>query len=45
MYRVVLTKNGEYKKTLYRSRTREASFVRFRKLKEENKSVIFPKKN
>lgn len=45
MYRVVLTKNGEYKKTLYRSRTREASFVRFRKLKEENKSVIFPKRN
>jgi len=45
MYRVILVKNGEYKKTLHRCRTRETSFVRFRGFKEENKSVIFPKMN
>jgi len=45
MFRVVLTKNGEYKKTLHRCRTRETSFLKFRQFKEENKSVIFPKEN
>jgi hypothetical protein len=45
MFRVVLIKNGEYKKTLHRCRTRETSFLKFRSLKEENKSVLFPKQN
>lgn len=45
MYRVILVKNGVYKKTLHRCRTRETSFIKFRELKEENKSVLFPKMN
>lgn len=45
MYRVVLLKNGKYKKTLHRCQTRETSFIRFRAFKEENKSVVFPKMN
>lgn len=43
MYRVILTRNGKYKKTLHRSRTKETSFINFRKLVEENNNVIFPK--
>jgi len=42
-YRVVLLSNGEYKKTLHRSKKRETSFIKFHKIKEENK-VLFPKK-
>lgn len=45
MYRVILTKNGEYKKTLHRCQTRETSFIRFRALIEENKKIMFPKEN
>jgi len=45
MYRVILVKNGQYKKTLHRCKTRETSFIRFREFKEENKSVMFPKQN
>lgn len=45
MYRVVLLKNGKYKKTLHRCQTRETSFIKFRAIKEENKSVVFPKMN
>ena len=45
MYRVILLKNGKYKKTLHRCQTRETSFIRFRALKEENKLVVFPKTN
>jgi hypothetical protein len=43
MYRVILTKNGEYKKTLHRSKTRETSFINYHKLLENNK-VVFPRK-
>jgi hypothetical protein len=43
VYRVVLLMNGEYKKTLYRSKTKESAFIRFHKIKEENK-IMFPKK-
>lgn len=42
-YRVILTSNGEYKKTLHRSKTRETAFIHFYKLKDENK-VFFPKR-
>jgi len=46
-YRVILVSyvNDEvrYIKTLYRSRTRESSFIRFNKLKAENK-VTYPKR-
>lgn len=43
-YRVVLTKNGKYKKTLYKSKTKESAFSHYRAIKEENK-VLFPKKH
>lgn len=45
MYRVILIKNGKYKKTLHRCQTRETSFIRFRVIKEQNKNVLFPKTN
>jgi hypothetical protein len=44
MYRVVLIKNGNYAKTLHRCETRSTSFINYRRLIEENKSVIFPKR-
>jgi hypothetical protein len=43
MYRVILTINNRYKKTLHRSKTKEASFDNFRRLIDENNNVIFPK--
>lgn len=42
-YRVVLTANGVYKKTLHRCRTRETAFINFHRIKDENK-VMFPQK-
>ena len=44
LYRVILTRNNEYVMTLHRCRTRETSFINFRKKIEENEKVIFPKK-
>ena len=44
VYRVILLANGEYKKTLYRCRTKESVFLKYHSLKEENKNVMFPKK-
>lgn len=43
-YRVVLTKNGEYKKTLHKSKTIETAFINYNLLKKENESVVFPRK-
>lgn len=45
MYRVILTKNGEYKQTLHRCKTNDTSFINFKKIIDENKSVVFPKKH
>lgn len=42
-YRVVLLCNGEYKKTIHRARTLETIFMRYHKIKEENK-ILFPKR-
>lgn len=42
-YRVILTRNGEYKKTFHKSKTRETAFKHFNALKEANK-VYFPKR-
>ena len=42
-YRVVLTKNGEYKKTLHKCQTRETAYINYRRFKKENESVIFPR--
>lgn len=44
VYRVILTCNGEYKKTLHRSKTKETCFINYHKLIDKNKSVKFPKK-
>lgn len=43
MYRVILTRNGEYKKTLHKCRRRDTSFINFRRLVDENETVMFPK--
>lgn len=43
MFRVVLISNGEYKKTLHKSKTRETAFINFHKIKNNNK-VMFPRK-
>ena len=44
VYRVVLTSNGVYKKTLHRSKTKETCFINYHKLIEANKGIKFPKK-
>jgi hypothetical protein len=43
VYRVILTRNGEYKKTLHKCKTRETAFINFHKLRKENK-VLFPQR-
>lgn len=43
-YRVVLTKNGEYKKTMHKSKTRETAYINFNRIKSEGEKVFFPKK-
>lgn len=43
MYRVILTCNGVYKKTLYACQTKETAFLNFHEIKEKNK-VLYPKK-
>lgn len=45
MFRIILIQNDKYVKTLHRCKTKETSFLRFRNLKEINKSVLFSKKN
>ena len=45
MYRVILVRNGEYKATLYKCKTRPTVFNNFRRIIEENeKEIMFPKK-
>lgn len=43
MYRVILLRNGIYKKTLHRSKGRETSFINYRQIIDENQ-IIFPRK-
>lgn len=43
LYRVILTVNGQYKKTLHRCMTRETAFINYHKIKETN-NVLYPKK-
>lgn len=43
-YRVIITRNGKYKTTLHRSKTRETAFINYHKLIDENQAVMFPKK-
>jgi len=43
LYRVILTKNGKYKKTIHRCKKRDTSFINFNRIKAENK-VFFKRK-
>lgn len=43
-YRVILTANGIYKKTLHKSKLKETSFMKYHSLIDQNKSVKFPKR-
>jgi hypothetical protein len=43
-YKVILTKNGEYKKTLHKTSKRELGFLVFHELVELNKKIMFPKR-
>ncbi len=44
IYRVILTTNGKYKKTLHKCKTKETSFMKYHSLINENQLVKFPKK-
>jgi hypothetical protein len=44
IYRVILTYNGKYKKTLHTCKTKETSFINYHNLIEKNKQIKFPKK-
>lgn len=43
-YRVILTRNGEYKATLHKCVTRATSFLKFNQIKSENEEVMFEKR-
>jgi len=43
-YRIVLTKNNEYKQTLYKCQRDETAYINYRILKKHNESVFFPRK-
>lgn len=43
-YRIVLTKNGEYKQTLYKCQKEETAFINYRVFKKRNEGVFFPRK-
>ena len=44
VYRVILLRNGKYKKTMHRCRTEDTSFINYQIIKKENEGVIFPRK-
>lgn len=44
MYRLVLISNGVYKKTLLKSNSKKSLFVSYRMFKDNNKSILFPKR-
>jgi len=44
-YRVILLRNGEYKKTIHRCKTKKTSFINYQIIKKKNEGVIFPKKH
>lgn len=43
LYRVILTRNGVYKKTLHKCKTKDTSFINFNRIKDDN-NVLFEKK-
>lgn len=44
VYRIILLRNGKYKQTLHRCKTKETSLIRYQIIKKENEAVIFPRK-
>lgn len=44
VYRVILLRNGEYKKTIHRCKTKDTSFINYQSIKMENDGVVFPRK-
>ena len=44
VYRVILLRNGKYKKTLHRCRTKDTSFINYQIIKKGNENIIFPRK-
>ncbi len=44
VYRVILLRNGKYKQTLHRCKTKDTSFINYQIIKKENESIIFPRK-
>lgn len=43
-YRVILLRNGLYKQTLHRCRTKDTSFINYQIIKKRNENIIFPRK-
>ena len=43
LYRVILTKNGKYKKTIHKCKTENTSYINFNRIKDTN-NVLFEKK-
>jgi len=43
VYRVILTTNGVYSKTLHKCLTRDTAFINYHKLKEKN-TILYPRK-
>jgi len=44
MYRTILVGNGEYRKTMHRCKTIQTAYQNFHRIKEENETVVFPKR-
>lgn len=44
VYRIILLRNGDYKQTMHRCKTKETSMIRYQLFKKENEGVIFPRK-
>tara|TARA_R110001592_G_scaffold307629_3_gene581460 strand:+ start:598 stop:1254 length:657 start_codon:yes stop_codon:yes gene_type:complete len=44
MYRVILLKNGKYSMTMHRCKTRDTSFINYRKIIDTNVGIMFPRK-
>ena len=44
LYRVILLRNGKYKKTIHRCKTKDTSFINYQLIKKENEGIIFPRK-
>jgi hypothetical protein len=44
VYRVILLRNGKYKQTLHRCRTKDTSIINYQIIKKANENIIFPRR-